>query len=458
MPVRTTSPRKGIDMEDLKPRDHAEKVALYRASIIGGLTLRELDRGQLATELESLSKQRFCPPRSHGARCYGVSTLERWYYKYKQGGLDALTPKTRSDKGRGRVLGDELRTLLLGIRDEHPSASVALIRRTLIADGRLDRDALTETTLRRFYKEHGRDRVTVAHEDGRTHVRLRWEAERPGALWHGDVCHAIPILVGGARTPVRVHAFMDDASRRVLDLEAMHAERESDMLGMLVRSLRKYGPPDGLYLDNGATYRGETLRLACERIGITLLHARPYDARSRGKMERFWRTLREGCLSHLGSLASLHDINVRLWSFLDEHYHRAPHAALMGKTPLEVFNAAIPTPDTLHEARLREALTIRARRRVRRDSTLSFDGADWELDQLFLAGRIVDVRYCVATPNEPPWIEHEGERYTLHLVDPKRNARRRRVQVPSRKPKVIPFDPAGALLDRNVGRDARGDR
>jgi len=356
------------------------------------------------------------------------------------------------------VLGDELRTLLLGIRDEHPSASVALIRRTLIADGRLDRDALTETTLRRFYKEHGRDRATIAHEDGRTHVRLRWEAERPGALWHGDVCHAIPILVDGVRTPVRVHAFMDDASRRVLDLEAMHAERESDMLGMLVRTLRKYGPPDGLYLDNGATYRGETLRLACERIGITLLHARPYDAPSRGKMERFWRTLREGCLSHLGSVASLHDINVRLWSFLDEHYHRAPHAALMGKTPVEVFDAAIPAPDALDEARLRDALTIRARRRVRRDSTLSFDGADWELDQLFLAGRIVDVRFCVATPAEPPWIEHEGERYVLHRVDPKRNAHRRRVAIPPKKPKVIPFDPAGALLDRSVGRNARGGR
>ena len=87
-----------------------------------------------------------------------------------------------------------------------------------------------------------------------------------------------------------------------------------------------------LDLDNGSTYRGQTLSLACARMGTALIHAKPYDAPARGKTERFWRTLREGCLDFVGSLTSLHDLNVRLWAWLDEHYHRAPHAGLVGAT------------------------------------------------------------------------------------------------------------------------------
>jgi putative transposase len=97
--------------------------------------------------------------------------------------------------------------------------------------------------------------------------------------------------------------------------------------------LRRSGAPDSLYLDNGHTYSGETLRIACERLGVTLIHAKPYDAPARGKMERFWRTLREGCLDQLGTMASLHEVQARLVAFLDEHYHQAPHGGLLGKRP-----------------------------------------------------------------------------------------------------------------------------
>jgi transposase InsO family protein len=60
------------------------------------------------------------------------------------------------------------------------------------------------------------------------------------------------------------------------------------MIGLLARAGRRHGFPDALYLDNGSTYSGGTLRLACERLGVTLIHARPYSPQARGKMERFW--------------------------------------------------------------------------------------------------------------------------------------------------------------------------
>ncbi len=98
-------------------------------------------------------------------------------------------------------------------------------------------------------------------------VRLRWQAERPGALWHADVCHATALMIDGKSQPVRIHGILDDASRYILALSAHHTEREVDMLGLMVKAVRKHGPPDALYLDNGSTYRGQTLSLACARMG-----------------------------------------------------------------------------------------------------------------------------------------------------------------------------------------------
>jgi putative transposase len=63
----------------LRPRDHAEAVALFRAEIVGALVRRELDRGELAAALRALSQQRFRPPGSTHTRQLAVPTLERWY-------------------------------------------------------------------------------------------------------------------------------------------------------------------------------------------------------------------------------------------------------------------------------------------------------------------------------------------------------------------------------------------
>ena len=442
--------------------DHAEAVALFRAGIVGALVHRDLARGERRAELRRLSRERYRPPGSDTTRTYSYPTLERWFDRYRNGGLDALRPRARSDRGRARELTPEQRTLLLDIRRDHPGASASLIVRTLVADGRLPAGAVSAPTVRRLFAENGLDRI--ARRDGAgPKTRLRWQAERPNALWHGDVCHGPALAIDGRSLPLRIHALLDDASRYVIALEAHHTEREVDMLGLFVAGIRRHGPPDALYLDNGSTYRGEILRIATARIGVSLLHARPYDPQARGKMERFWRTLREGCLAHMGSMATLHDVNVRLWAWLDQHYHVAPHSAIMGKSPGTAYASAERRIDTVDEKELRDALTARVRRRVRRDTTVSVDGRDWESDQGYLAGRLVTVARCMLDMKDPPWIEHDGKRFILRPVDAvanasrKRPARRTEVEVTATQ-KPAPFDPAGALLDRAAGRRPRHAR
>jgi putative transposase len=173
-------------------------------------------------------------------------------------------------------------------------------------------------------------------------------------------------------------------------------------------------------------------------------------------MERFWRTLREGCLNYLGAVASLQDINATLRAYLDKRYHPAPHAGLMGKSPAKVY-AARPTGEgAVDEKALRIALTERTRRRVSGDNIVSVDGVVWQLDQGYLAGQIVTVARCFVAPSEPPWVEHEGKRLVLHPVDPESNARRKRPPrggAAADKPtRPGDFNPT-RTLQRSTGRD-----
>jgi putative transposase len=439
-------------MDTLTPKDRPEAVALFRSQIIGGLAHCKLLHGDLAKELLILSQKKLRPPGSDVTRTYSVPTLERWLYAYREGGLDALRPGSRR-AGHALELTAAQRELLLDIRRERPSASAALILRTLVADGRLAQAEVSEPTLRRLYRDHGLDRTAVRDGEGRR-VRLRWQAERPDALWQGDVCHGPALDVGGRKEPLRIHALLDDHSRYVVALEAHHTEREADMLTVFAGALRRHRVPGVLYLDNGSTYRGEALRLACERLGTSLLHPRPGDAPARGKIERFWRSLRQGCLDFLGTMASLDDVNLRLRAFLEEHYHVAPHGGLLGRTPAAVYAEGKDDRVRPSEAELADAFTIRERRRVRRDTTVSVSGKDWELDQGFLAGRVVTIARSLLDAT-PPWIEHEGKRLPLHPVDATRNGRRRRgPRNPddTRVSEPVPFDPPKSLVDRSKRR------
>jgi putative transposase len=444
-------------MDPLTPKHHGEEVAVFRHGLIGAIVVRALTHGERIELLRGVSEQRVRPPGSDTTRCYSVPTLERWLYAFKRGGLDALVPRARGDKGRGRDLEPALRELLCDIRREHPEVSVTLIVRTLRADGRIGPE-VTVCTVRRMYAEKGLVRCATVDGNGGHggKTRLRWQAVRPSALWHGDVCHGPTLTLAGRRAPVRVHALLDDASRFILALRVSSNEREETMLSLFTQALMEHGKPDAIYLDNGSTYRGAILQLACSRLGVTLLHAKPYDAPARGKMERFWRRLREEALDHIGQVASLADVEQKLRTWLVRFYQDAPHAGILGRAPAAVF--AEGDKVRVDEQQLRDALTVRTRRRVRRDSTLSLGGVVYEVPFGYLAGQIVTVATSFFD-GKAPVIELDGKTAPLRVVDPMANSKTRRPAKrpsPERAKGPVDFDP-GRSLNADEGEDDHGD-
>lgn len=435
-------------LHKLKPKDHAEAVALHRAQVIGPVLSRTLPRGLLADTLRQLSSQRFSPPGQHRTRTYSLGTLKRWIRAYRRDGLDGLRPRSRR-RGHALALDDKTRALIVEIRRAYPGASVPLILRTLVGEGHLKDGEVRASAIRRMLADHGLDRRTLARTGNRE--RRRWVTDRPGRVWHADVCHGPARKHGKTTKPLRVHGILDDASRYVTALGARQSEREVDMIELLLGALREHGKPDTLYLDNGSTYVGETLTLVCARLGIAVVHARPYDPQARGKMERFWRTLRENCLDYIAPRHTHHDVQVRLIAFLEKHYHDAPHAGLMGQSPRSVWRTGqLPT---VTEKELHAALTLRANRRVRGDGTITVGGAEWEAQHGFLAGRTVTVARTLAAPQAPPWVEHGGKTLALQRVDPRKNAHgKRRTRRTKKGIDAIDFDPPSTLARALVGR------
>jgi putative transposase len=331
-----------------------------------------------------------------------------------------------------------------------PTILITLQDEGLVPTDPEDEHAVSQQTVRKLFAERGLTRLSakVADSDDPpgAKMRLKWQASHPGALWHGDVCH-FAILVGGVKRPVRIHAHLDDASRYIVAIEAFWTEREEDMLMLFIDAVRVHGPCDALYLDNGSTYRGEVLIIICHRLGIVLLHAKPYDPQARGKMERFWRTLREQVLVFCtGEEITLEELNRRLRAFV-ERYHNTPHAGLMGRTPASVYRSHKRTDD-LDEDKLQEALTVCETRRVSPDNLVRIDGVAWELDQSFLAGKKVTIVRRWLSPHVPPAVELEGKLLPLHPVDPVHNAKRQRPAPAPQKPprKRVTFNPVGTLL------------
>ena len=439
--------------DSLRPRNRVEEVALFRAQVLGPVLNRDLHHGELMAELRQLATRRFRPPGAPRTRTYALETLLRWHRAYRKQGLEGLMPKARA-KGHALALTDEQRELLLDIRREHPNASASLILETLEGDGRLARGQVSANTVRRLYRVHGLRRARRRDAAAAQGERRRWEAAHVGALWHGDVCHGPTLSLGDKRVPVRIHALMDDKARYIVALRVLDHEREVGMLDLLVEAARIHGLPEVLYLDNGSTYSGDALATACGRLNVNLVHATPYNPKARGKMERFWRTMRDGCLSVLGPVASLHDVQVRLTAWVSQRYHARPHASLLGRSPAQRW--AERQLRQRSEDELAEALTVRAGRRVRSDATVSVGGMDWELRESFLVGRNVQVARCFADRNRAPWVEHEGQRYALHPVDPVANGKLRPRR--ARKPGVdaVDFDPARVMLEQALGRRSKG--
>jgi hypothetical protein len=186
-----------------------------------------------------------------------------------------------------------------------------------------------------------------------------------------------------------------------------------------------------LVIDNGPAYISATLKQICARLEIQLIYCRPYEPESKGKLERWHRTLREGLLAELqlSHVRGLDELNTKLWVWVEHYYHRQPHSGLANhQTPLKRWQQELSCvrPLGLIAKDLDAYFYHRIKRHVRKDGTLSYGGVRYEVPH----GLVSQSVYLVIEPHQgiAQWVESLDYKKIgeVHPLDKKANFHRRR--------------------------------
>lgn len=377
-----------------------QAVALFRYGLIADfIHLPPGSRGLYAKLREKAKHSHTIPgsTRTHVA----AETLRDWLADYRRGGFDALLPKVRADIGQSRVLAQDLADALLELKEAQPELSIPQLLRALKEQGRVPASsAPAHSTVHRLLTRVG---LMDKNRDAPSgHDRRRFAFAHAGQLWMSDVMHGPTVGVGrGARRKAYLIAFLDDATRLVPYCAFALSENTQSFLPVFKQALMRRGIPQRLYVDNGANYRSQHLALICAKLGIAIIHARPYQPQGKGKQERWFRTVRAQLLPRLTAddTASLEALNRRLWSWVEGEYHQTPHRGLDDdRTPHEQWAAAasqVRMPE--RSLNLDDVFLFEARRRVQKDRTVSLNGTVFEVDAL-LVGETITLRHDPAAP------------------------------------------------------------
>jgi transposase InsO family protein len=375
--------------------DKAEKIALFRYGLIASLVLETLPRGELTRRAQEIAARLYDIPYST-RRQVSVDTLLEWTLRYRRNGLTALHPKPRHDRGQLRAIPPETAVLIERLKRESPSRTgAALLNHLALADPNHQQPELSPSTLYRFLRAHGLTERQLLLDKAAASAHKKYEAEFANQIWQSDLLFGPWVLrSGGGQQQVFLQATLDDASRLIPHAQFYPNQGLDSFLDCLRQAISARGIPTRLYMDNAKIYRSPQLARIAASIGILIVHTPPYQPEGRGKIERFFRSVREQFLADLDpkALLSLDQLNERLWHWLDIVYHRREHSSLQ-TTPLLRWQRDIAQVRQLPPATdMRRLFFHRVDRLVRRDSTFQLRNRFFEAPPP-LAGKKIEARF-----------------------------------------------------------------
>jgi len=386
---------------------HVETLALFRYGLIADLLHLPPGTHTLHARLREKADRDYDIPGTPRRRV-AAETLRDWLYAYRRGGFDVLKPQPRADRGTARALPQAVADRLCALKEAQPALSTARLITAARTQHLLpDNLVVARATVHRLFAAHGLAARPAA--EATTIDRRRFAFDAPNELWMSDVMHGPSVLDPDDRRRHKTHliALLDDATRLIPHAAFARSESIAAFLPVFEHAIRRRGLPTRVYVDNGAAYRSRHLALVCAKLGATLIHARPYLPQGKGKLERWFRTVRLQLLPALTE-ADTHDLealNRRLWAWVEGEYHQTPHRGLDGDTPADRWagNAgAITLPGDLGDLFLFEE-----KRKVQKDRTISLHGVAYEVDAA-LIGETVLLRYDPVRRQRGIQVHHRG--------------------------------------------------
>jgi transposase InsO family protein len=366
-----------------------KEIAVFRYSVISDLVyFRPVGLQRRSDAIHVKASRRWDIPYSNRSTI-SASTIRRWLNRYLMDkDIKSLYPRDRADNGGCRAIDDETAAALIQVRKDYPDMPI-----TMLIDMMDQRDMLplkqipSMSTFYRFFKKQ----VDLLRKAPKTD-RRRFEAEFPNDIWQSDVMHGPKLRIEGKLRKTYLIAFIDDHSRLVPNAVFYLKENLDCFLSALKGALMTRGVPRKLYVDNGAAFRSNHLAYIAAALQINLIHAKPYSPQGKGKIERFFRTVRDGFLTEqlINEVSEtshpLMEFNEQFSVWLMDGYHQKNHSST-SQTPLERFKNGIEmvraAPDNLQDYFRKAAM-----RTVTKDRVVYLNGKLFEAPVDLIGERI----------------------------------------------------------------------
>ncbi len=389
--------------------DEKKQVAVFRHGVIHDLVGRDLDYGEQEQILREKTAQKWNIPfttRTNVSRGAILSWVRSYIEKGKK--LEALYPKNRSDQGVSRAMDEDTCKGLVRLRKELPGVSIPVLHDEMDIRGMVTEGInLNQSTTYRFLHAQGlMNKPEPASKD-----RRKFEAELSNDLWQSDVMHGPRVDAGGKQKKSFLIAIIDDHSRLIVHAEFYLSEKLACYLKVLESALIKRGVPRKLYVDNGPAFRSKHLEYVAASLNMALIHAKPYQPQGKGKIERWFKTVRSGFLPTFKG-NTLEELNDALQIWINNTYHKKKHSGT-GQTPFDRFTSCMecirPAPKNL-----RDHFRNTVRRRVGKDRTITFNHNLYE-GPVCLIGKQVELIYH---EDEPEQIEIKWDNKSYGIARP----------------------------------------
>ena len=345
-------------------------------------------------------------------------TVKNWYYKYRKEGLESLENHKRCDKNNFRKIKNELvEDRIIELRKMYPRITAKKIYEKLLEDNYITSD-ISVYAIFRYLKNNNLKAVQISKKE-----KKKYEHDYPNDSWQSDTSTGPYIKIDGKSKRVYLIMIIDDASRLIVGYDFFFEDNAINMQKVLKSAIKKYGVPKQLYVDNGSPYKNEQISLITARLGIKLIHAKPYSPTGKGKIERSFRTIKDGWLncSDWNEFKTIEDVKDSFSNYLYKEYINKEHSETK-ITPNNKWHNEIKELKQLEEEKIEEAFMHSRLSKVYNDSTIQINNEKYEVPYKYV-GQKIEVRYYVSNPKEII-IYKDGKRCeTCKLVDKKANSR-----------------------------------
>ncbi len=394
----------------------------------------------IAARIKAVSQMSFTDEEGH-ARQFTWRTIQTWYSRYQKHGVTVMENQARSDKGKTRKVKPEdlLEAIRAVLPKVHGVPKRSVLYRLCVEAGLLNRTQVARTTFYRLVKHY---ELLKPDADASSKVRLAFAKAHANEMWQADTLYGPHVPHAGAPVQTRLIAFLDDASRVCCHGQFFVAENVDTLIESLRAAFYKRGVPHSLYVDNGSIYTSKEIIQICARVGCLLHHTPVRDGAAKGKVERFFRTVRDQFLSRQLDLSSLEALNRQFTQWAEEQYNAQVHSVL-GMSPLDRFAldrkwVRYLPPNEAND----ELFFVEEERHVRADNTFSFKSLRWEAPR-HLPDRTIHLRFQRSQSASRVVVYYKGERLgEARLLNPVANDRKPRPNPPGGTQNPEPPTPA----------------